>query len=379
MSVDSDWKNSGGATERVRDLLVEAGVPLELSVEAECLKFSDASSKRTGAYVDTRKLAYSSIEEPEVYREIDQMLDLYDELEVGSLGIQLVCNVPIECKHRRDVEYFAFPASSELAYLGFPVAGAIAGSQYAQLLESAHLVLKDRIRPASVALLKVTHGDTPQAVYSENVIYNSAGALYDFVAADLGGFATQALDALELEALDDLGVLPKLERIAETHGAQALGSIRQYARELPTDSCDRYNASVYGDSRVYHSVTAYMPIVCVGGPLHAVQWSPDTGIGDFPCLDACLVEIRKRGWPGNARASLLSAGALGPVLVTNLAGLPSCLGLAEDWFTSLRMTLADAPVELVRRWPLESALMSVGILHYSLRDTQPPYRSDLVY
>jgi len=377
--VTSDWKSSDGAIERVRDLLVEAGLPLELSVEASCVEFASAASIRTQVHVDTRKLVYSMLDEPEVYREIDQMLDFYDELEVGSLGIQLMCNVPIECKYRKDIEYFAFPASSELASCSFPVGGVIAGSQYARLLAEAHPPLKDSIQAATVTSLKIAQGATPQAVHSENTIYNAAGALYDFVATDSITFTPQSLDVLELQTLDDLGVLSHVRRIAEANNAGGLSAIRQYAWKVPDEVCEQYKDAVYGDRRVYHSLIAYLPVVCVGGPLHAVQWSPEAGIGDFTKLDACVVEIRKRDWPGKARGVLLWADALAPALVTNLEGLPSCLALAEEWFMRLRKALIQAPPDIIDRWPLESALMSVGTVEYSLGDFDGGYRSDLVY
>jgi hypothetical protein len=120
-----------------------------------------------------------------------------------------------------------------------------------------------------------------------------------------------------------------------------------------------------------------MPVLCVDGPLYRVEWDASSGVSDFVEAESCLVSIRKQQWPGETRFSLLTRTPEVPVVLTNLSGLPACLELAEAWYEETRSMLKSVSETVVERWPLETALYSKVLSHYTDLKKQDGYRSDL--
>lgn len=375
--MKSSWLDNDDARHRVSDLLNQAGIPLELTVASTCQEFAHQHAGRDYVSVETSKIVYSTSNEPESYREVDQSVQIYDEFEVGpNTGIQLIGNVPIECKHRNDVEYFAFPVVGETTCEGFPVCSTMAGSEYFRSLRGAAVVLQ-KLCPASVTMIKIKDSDTPQSVHTESVLYNGASALYDFVFTDLCSLTPLGLSAREEQQLTESGVFSRFERYISENRYGWWTVLRSQIQALSMEECRSFNKAIFSGGRVYQTVCLHMPVLCVDGPLYRVEWDASSGVSDFVEAESCLVSIRKQQWPGETRFSLLRRTPEVPVVLTNSAGLQTCLELAEAWYEKTRSMLKSASKTVVERWPLETALYSKALSHYTEFKKQDGYRSDL--
>ena len=182
----SEWRTNEGATSQVKNLLEQAGLPLELQVTELCTGFCAEHSIAKQVYVTSEKIVYSTSAAEDEYRELDQLVQVYEEFEMGNFtGIQLIVNMPIECKYRRDVECFSFPLSDETAHFGFPIVSQFAGSRLSRSLAASYTSL-EKIGLAGNILIEIEAGKTPVRIHKENLVYNAAGSLYDFVLFDLG-------------------------------------------------------------------------------------------------------------------------------------------------------------------------------------------------
>jgi hypothetical protein len=377
--MGSAWLKSDGARKRVTEMLYNAGAPLELEVEAVCKQFADQAVTTTDTInIRSEKVVYSTRADPEKYREVDQLVTFYDELDVSDLtGVQLIAHIPIECKSRSNLEYFAFPVEQKTAYRSFPMWSELGWSQYLDSLRTTYYTLSD-LKAASITMLQINNGEQPQNHHKENLHYNGAGALYDFVLFDAEDACPRGLSKEENEWIDETGTFLRLQQELASQPFP-FGALRTYIHDLSLDQCRSFNEHAGEQAAMFYMTKLYIPILCVNGPIYMVKWEHSSGITGYEPTNACILQIRKQGWPGPLRYWLLNRTPEVPVILTNTEGLHGCLNEALTWYKRIAQTLTDSPRELLERVPLESALYIRAIEYYAnqLSKRSGAFRSDL--
>lgn len=371
--MKSKWLGSEAKKEVIR-LLERAGTPLEIKVRSSCNKFCQSRSKSDQIYVSTEKVVYAPTSSEEKYREIDQKVQIYEEFEVGELaGIQLMVNLPIECKYRVDIEAFGFAAScsSGNIYEKFVISGSPAGSTYFSCLHNSYSCLSE-LHPFDIVLAKIKGGTTPESIYGENLIYNAAGSLYDFILFDSEDFKENVGNDPLVDELFE-----KFQNYLREHQYYWAHVLRNWiAEKISFEQCERFNQKYFGDSRPYHTIIAYLPIVCINGPLYRVMLDSELNVEGFKEVSFLATSIRKQGWPGLIAIELLSKDPVVPVAVTNPSGLNNILEIGFEWYQMIKNVLQVTPRTIVRRWPLESAFFRKAYNLYAGKESVR-YRSDL--
>jgi len=371
--MESKWLESG-AKERVKQLLEQAGIPLEIRVRNLCNKFCQSHNKSDQIHVTAKKVVYESSCPEGKYREIDQRVQIYEEFGVDELtGIQLIVNLPIECKYRAEVEAFGFPTSSNI-YKEFVISGSLAGSRYFSLLYNSYSCLS-ALESFDIVLARIEKGKTPKYIHKENLIYNTAGSLYDFVLFDLEEFkgGDDQNDSLVEELFE------KFRGYLRKHHYYWSFVWRDWIdKEIKLEHCERFNQKYFGGSQVYHSIIAHLPIVCINGPLYHVKLDSELNIEDFEEVSFLTTSIQKHNWPGSIDIELLRRDPLVPVVVTNLNGLNDVLKMGFEWHQEIKKILQRAPRTLIKRWALESTFFRKVYSYYKGKESHR-YRSDLAY
>lgn len=380
----AEWMKNEGATRRVKELLVEAGVPLEVGVLRVCTEYARKVDQRKTKHVDERgvvtlegrgataqRVVYGAGTEDQPVREIDCLFHVYDEFELNeTLGIQLIMDVPVACKRRKDTEIFGIrdPILSVQKWTRgvFPLASDLAGSQLARQLARVETSWPAQV--AGITLLKIEGGKTPKGVHVEKLLYNAGASLYDFVKFTEAGFSVSARSP----KVD--GLLAQLDEHVREHGYYWLSVIHRWVREhVSTDECAEYAAGV---GRVYHSIRSYLPVVCFGGPIHEAVALRAGGFQLATC-GSLAIGLRVPGWRQFGNWSLVQRSAEAPVVVTNPDGLLGVLETAVRWFEAQRQCLLNTDESVRRRAWLESALVQTAHEKYARQDIQDLYRSDM--
>jgi hypothetical protein len=373
--MNSKWLSNQGSIDRVKSLLEQAGLPLELSVEKICEDFCSSKSSIEELLLTSEKLVYATHDNPGDYREIDRVVSIYEEFPVSELnGIQLKVNVPIECKYRRDLEVFAFPLGGGSPYRRFPLHSILSGSQYfASLLDAFSFFAK--IPFCDIRFLEIKGGESPQKVYEENLAYNAAGALYDFILTEATNDGQGKIE-FESEFIEETNLVTEFsEYIEKTHFPWEF-VVNKWIFDVSKEQCDMFNAKYFEGKCVYHYIGSHLPVICLNAPIYLTTWTNASGIEKFEEVPYCMSSIRKHGWPGLASSGLLSMNPEVPVIITNSTNLERVLELGCDWHKELHMRLASVPVEITDRWALESSLSSAISSELGKQESQMAYRSD---
>src|SRR5258708_663382 len=126
----NNWSAIKGAVERVAEILKDSGALLETEVSKVCHQFANHHHKKQGVRVSTESITYGQDTEESPLRQIDQSLSLYKEFVLDELtGVQLHIHLPIEAKHRKDVEGFAIEYPPNSYRPRIPLVGFLHGSQ----------------------------------------------------------------------------------------------------------------------------------------------------------------------------------------------------------------------------------------------------------
>lgn len=373
--MGSEWINNLEARRRVTDILRQAGIPLELRVASECQKFCHENDGPKAPSLRSNKVIYAPLDDSDTYREVDQVVHIHEEFPIGAhTGIQLIGSVPIECKHRHDVEYFAFPVEDIAAYEGFPVWSRLAGSQLFRSLRKTYSGLQKFV-PSVASMVEIRDGQTPSSLFKENLLHNSIASLYDFVLAEIG--PTPLLgDTFDKEDWEKTDSFTKFQRYLKKNRYAWWAVLRDQISAIPLNDCRQFNKAVCKE-RIFFGMQFELPIICVDGPIYLVSSNQSFEIKDYSEVDSCLLSIRKQKWPGNARFALLRRTAEVPAVLTNPKGLRSALEVAFAWHREIHNALVNADPILVERWPLETALYSRVLEHYEAREPLLSYRSDI--
>lgn len=370
--MDSKWISNNESRKRVKQLLQQAGIPLELQISSVCKKFCQNHAINNNLHLTSAKCVYSPKPDEEVYREVDEKLMIYQELEVSELiGVQLIMEIPIECKYRENIEIFGFPSVHFTdIYKGFPIHGDLAGSVYFRSLRNSYSSLSN-LRPHNITLLEIKDNQTPSKVSDEQLFYKAGGSLYDFVLFDMYDMKDYD-DSLVKEFFD------AFETYLRKNHYVWWSVIREWtSKQIDIDKCEKYNSSHFS-GRLYHGFKAYFPVVCVNAPLYSCSVTSNLKVRSFKEVSLLTTSIRKSGWPGMAEIELLSRTPEVPIVITNPDGLDVVLETGFKWYENIRGILTAAPAAVLKRAPLESAFFKKVFAFNRERDQeQLGYRSDL--
>lgn len=212
----SEWLNNDKATDRVKELLIQAGFPLEIRVEQICRDFVNSHKEKFSTIsFSSGQIIYGGRTLGEAPREVDQSIVFRTNIEIGrNIVIQLRLKIPIECKYRDNLEIFGLPylASLDRALVSYPILTSLLGSRLISRIEKAEPSI---IKPepfSVIALLDIESGKTPKKVHQENLVYNAGAALYDYIkydadpmsSHDIWSIAKDSLEQSELDKLDQL-------------------------------------------------------------------------------------------------------------------------------------------------------------------------------
>jgi len=371
--MKSEWLGTE-AEKQIKKFLEKAGIPLQIRTGDLCNRFCQSHAKSGQTSITTERVVYAPSSSEEKQREIDQRVQIYEELKVDELtGIQLMVNLPIECKYRADMEAFGFATPSPFGniHTKFPISGEFAGSIYFGLLRKSCSCLSE-LHPFDIALVKIEEGKTPKGIHKENLIYNTAGSLYDFIQFDLEEYKGDVRNGPIVEEL-----FQNFQSYLLKHGYYWSQVLRDWIdKEVVLEECERYNKKRFSDSRIHHTVIAHLPIVCIDSPLYNVRLGPRMNIEGFEDVPFLTTSIRKQGWPGSVAIELLRRDPVVPVVVTNPSGLTSILEIGYEWYQDIKRILLGATRTAVRRAALESVFFQ-KVYHIYAETESIRYRSDL--
>jgi hypothetical protein len=349
--VTADWRESEAASRRVADLLEKAGLPLELKVWNEAERFRKKNSRQSYS-VTTERIIYRK-DEGSPAREVDFSTLFYQDFPLTEkLDIQLILNVVIECKYRQDVEIFGFPRPRQLpAVPQYVIESSLKGSRLGgAVFSSAPAGLT--ANTLGFGLVQIEHGQTPQRIHDEEIIYKAGASLYDYIAFS----ARDSFD--ELRPTDVGSVIANKVTEYLSSGAWVLSdeSMADWLnQEITLQEFERFEAS-----RVL-PVTAptqiFLPVVCVNGPIYRVSVGVDgRPLGFTP--EAFLVSgLRAPGWPPSREDRYAPSASEVPIIVTNPDGLGQVFTIASIWFRSAILDIRAFP-EDVKNMAIIEAIFS---------------------
>lgn len=373
--MQSHWTNNPDARNRVAEILRHAGIPLELRVAGECELFCKDRNPPKTSHLRTCKLVYSPLDDHNCYREVDQLVTIYEEFPISKqTGIQLIGSIPIECKYRHGIEYFAFHLGGNHAHEGFPVWSSLAGSQLFRSLRPTYSTLRD-FPPALASMVEIRDGKTPSTLFKENIIHNSIGSLYDYALHEVGS-APIIEGIFEDSELKKVRHFAAFQRYIQKNNYAWWSVLRDQIEAIPLEACRRFNR-VLSRSRAFYGIHFALPVICVNGPIYSVASNQSFEITDYKEIESCLISIRKQSWPGHARFALLKRTAEVPAVLTTPKGLRKVLEAALRWHSEIRNVLVNTDSTLLERWQLEAALYSMVLTHYQKKDPLLSYRSDI--
>jgi hypothetical protein len=369
----ADWTTNDEARARVVTLLGKAGVPLELAVAEITSRVTVELTRGNDVFAWSEPLVYESPQDPGIFREVDRLFVLYQELELDErTGVGLSFNAPIECKVREDVEMFLFRTEQVQVIKRFPIFGEFIGSRLGRRLRSTFGPL-DQLAVGQFVSLKITSGRTPHAVEKEELIYKAGGAVYDFVGSELR--TSHAERDFEAELVHDLGIFTAFNKFKEAKNWPWKFAFQHWINVIDEQLVADFNDASH-PGQVTYGVHGHLPIVCVNSPLHEAKWNSErTDDTQFSTIGAAVTIIRKLHWPGPDRYYLQAQSPELPVVVTNPENLPAILRLLDAWRIAVREALTAAPPDEKARWRLEAGLFRAAHRAFESEDSLP-YRSD---
>jgi len=259
------------------------------------------------------------------------------------------------------------------------------GSSLFDEAEEALDTLSD-IYVARLALLEIKSGETPNRVFDENLIYNAAGALYDFISFDLLdrkfseyelGYQTRAF-----ETLVKTDLLGKLEEFVRAHFPFRVdaGLLREELQSEIAAAYSEFNANVLGNKEeLIESVQVHFPIVCVNGSIYLTKLNEE--IDGFEEIPYCITSIRKAGWPGDLEGNLVRRKPEVPVIVTNPQNLEEVLHRVQNCVENYATSIEALPAASIDKWILETSLYRKAVEwnNRAQKTKKRGYRSDLSY
>ncbi len=362
------WWMNEGAESRVRQLIEDSGSLLEVALAEACQAFANANKNKQGVRISTESVTYGKDTEQSPLRQIDQCVNLYKEFILDErTGVQLQVHLPIEAKYRKDVEIIGVPYPPNSYRPRFPFVGFIHGSQLSGTLQ--RVLPFETVPLLHPVFVEITDGNTPKCVHAENLLYNAASALYDFIGFDL--HSEEEETAEEATIIDDLQLLKRFDQYLAEKRYAWWAVIYEWMKENLTQVLvDEFNRRL-GRERIHYSIYAHIPVLCMNGAL----W--EYSRGSFASIQALLTRVRVPRWPGELRRRLIKYTAEAPLLVTNPTWIAAVLAEALKWFLAIEESLKAADSALVDRWPIESAFYRAAVARAVQEYPEDRVRSDL--
>jgi hypothetical protein len=334
---------SDQAKKFVAEVLAKSGVPLQLQVAAICREYTARFPDRR-AISNIGRLVYSTGENGDIYREVDHALRMSKHFSVGPSDYEwLNVIVLIECKSRENVSYFVFKDDVERFREAAPVATVLVNTPLVKQLRTRSTPVDVH---AEVVAVRSDDGKTPKTLEKENLLYNAAGSLYDFIAHDID--------------VEDIG----RQRQALVNAATESGALEQMAKrkfeavKLRCDAADLVSEEIVArffdivtNNWYDWGITCYLPIVCVNGPIYEAQLES----AEFTPLDFAYCSFRKQGWPGAAWAYLVNQRPEATAILTNPTGLGAVLDMARRLFETILERARTVEPMVAQRAPLAAA------------------------
>jgi len=146
---------------------------------------------------------------------------------------------------------------------------------------------------------------------------------------------------------------------------------------IKVDHIDKYIEKIYGDSRIYHGFKAFIPVICVNGPIYNIEFDSNLNVTEFIEKPFLPTQIRKKGWPGKSYVSILLHTPEVAVILTNPKGLYQVLEIGYAWHNNIKQLLKTSSENIIRRAPIETAFIKKAVKHFRNKQGLEPYRSDL--
>jgi len=345
-----------------------------LIVSALCNNYVNRFKKKDkDIFARAERIIYTDEKNGNVCREIDHFVHFYQELEIDkNTGVQLILNVPIECKNRKNCESFSFIEEQKLDIpYNFIISSTMNGSEYFKNLIDSMSIFSP-LKPSLISILEIENGKNPKKTFDEQIVYNAGTSLYDFIQFDL---------AQQQESDNDNTIVNILFKEFNKYLSQEHYAWWSVFRDWITNNisnavCDDYNKAVFKNGRIYYGITAYLPLLCINGPIYNVKLDSKMKINGFKPVKFVLHQIRKKGWPMDIEMNVLINSLDSPIIITNPYGLLSTLKLISEWFKWMRHIILNASTQQKRRWPLESAFFRTAYLFYVSKE-KIGKRSDL--
>jgi hypothetical protein len=147
--------------------------------------------------------------------------------------------------------------------------------------------------------------------------------------------------------------------------------LNSWMQDSLSDSLVEEFNSRLGGGRVFHGLTAHVPVWCSNGSL----WNYKAL--NFDQCAAFLMRVRVPLWPGPLRRSLIRYTAEAPLIITNTSGLRQVLDHCLNWFLVTEDAMKAADAKIIQRWPIESAFYKAVVLKYASEYPSSRLRSDL--
>lgn len=371
MSNPGDWIANDGARAHFLRLTEDTGIFLENRLAELASAFATSFTKKKGVRVRAESVTYGRDTEESPLRQIDQVVHFYKEFVLDDrTGIQLSMSVPIEAKYRRDVETCAvsYPSGSYRPTL--PVVSDLHGSWLGTTLRTIDLL--EGYKLSQPVFIEVEKGITPKRTFGENLVFNAAAELYDFIHFDCGEHSSPFGESFIKKAK----LLERFEKyLAEKHYAW-WSVIREWMNEnISSALVTEFNREFLPD-RCYFGVNVFIPVVFMNGPLHDLENATNKEAPVFRSCDAIMTRVRVPRWPGQLRRELLGYTVEAPLLITNESGLAKLLTSCLDGFLAFETCLKRARPTLGERWPIEAAFYQMALDRF-LSSDESDVRSDL--
>jgi hypothetical protein len=371
MSNPGDWITNDGARAHFLRLTQDTGIFLENRLAELASAFATSSTKRKAVRVSAESVTYGRDTEESPLRQIDQLVQFYKEFVLDDrTGIQLIMNVPIEAKYRRDVETCAvsYPTGSYRPAL--PIVSDLHGSSLGATLRTIKLF--EGYKLSQPVFIEVEEGITPKRIFGENLVFSAAAALYDFIHFACAEHSIPIGESFIKKAR----LLERFEKyLAEKHYAWWAVILEWMNENLSSSLVARFNQEFLPD-RCYFGVNVFIPVLFMNGPIHDLENATNKEAPVFRSCDAIITRVRVPRWPGRLRRDLLGYTAEAPLIITNQSGLAQLLTSCLDGFLAFETCLKRARPILGERWPIEAAFYQMALDRF-LTGEESGVRSDL--
>jgi len=330
------WDESEAGTNHVKGLLQQSGFPLELRTARIVADFAN-TIPATESQTTMRAPLYFR-DQRGVPREFDGFLSFRQKFGVENIAFHLELQVLIECKHRENVEWFAFDVHREPSQWYTNLLPVIASNAALVPFVGMYAADHQHLQLPEFRLSTVEFAKGDPKVVGEPLTMKVAAASYDYLAAIIGRqkrtypFTAPAA----LQTLD----LPRRFRIFSDGSEEAMPSqIMRFVESLTTEDHNRYLNATAQSAPQSVSLLVLLPLLCVNGPMRTAKVDAHGAIERFDACQFAATRLHLEQWPGALQSRLVRPSTGFPLLVTSIDTLPSTLQYAIGMFRATSYTL----------------------------------------